>query len=97
MKFLKIRTCDIGSTTTFDIPRKASIPADNNAHKVAIAVLKLSPKFEYECVPKINSHAYIKAKVINESDYPLLAGPASVFLDNNFVAKVRCFLLCLDI
>jgi len=85
----EVQTSDIGSTSTFDIPRKATIPADNNPHKVAIAVLKLNPKFEYESVPKINTHAYIKAKVINESEYPLLAGPANVFLDNNFVAKTE--------
>ncbi len=50
----------------------------------------MKPEFEYETVPKKNTHAYIKAKVTNTSNYPLLAGPANVFLDNNFVAKVSC-------
>jgi len=54
----------------------------------------LKPEFEYETVPKKNTHAYIKAKVTNTSNYPLLAGPANVFLDNNFVAKVS-FLKCI--
>lgn len=77
----------IGSTSTFMIPRKASIPSDNKTHNVSIAILNLSSEFEYETVPKINTHAYIKAKVKNTSEFALLAGHANVFLDNNFVAK----------
>jgi uncharacterized protein (TIGR02231 family) len=40
----------------------------------------------------MSSHAFLKAKVKNSSSYALLAGPANVFLDNNFVAKT--FLKC---
>ncbi|RNA31763.1 hypothetical protein BpHYR1_033780, partial [Brachionus plicatilis] len=59
----------IGSTSTFNIPRKANIPSDGKTHKVSIAILNLSPEFEYETVPRKNTHAYIKAKVLNTSDY----------------------------
>jgi hypothetical protein len=73
---------------TFNIPRIASIPSDNTTHKVSIGILNLKPKFEYEAVPRKIAHAYLKAKVSNASNYSLLAGPANVFLDNNFIAKV---------
>ena len=78
----------IGSTSTFEIPRQATIPSDNNIHKVSIGIINLKPEFEYETVPRKNAHAFIKAKVVNDSKYALLAGPANVFFDNNFVAKV---------
>ena len=55
--------------------------------KVSIATIDLKPTFEYETVPKLSQHAFLKAKVKNESDYPLLAGPANVFLDQSFVTK----------
>ena len=86
-----MQTSSIGSTSTFEIPRKATIPSDNNSHKVSIGVFTLNPEFEYETVPRKNAHAFIKAKVKNESQYSLLAGPANVFFDNNFVAKVVSF------
>ncbi|RNA22167.1 hypothetical protein BpHYR1_054533 [Brachionus plicatilis] len=91
MNELKTEACSssLGSTITFNIPRKANIPSDGKTHKVSIAILNLSPEFEYETVPRKNTHAYIKAKVLNTSDYALLAGPANVFLDNNFVAKTN--------
>ena len=76
---------NIGSTSTFDIPRNATIPSDNNTHKVSIGVINLKPEFEYESVPRKNTHAFIKAKVTNDSKYLILA---NVFFDNNFVAKV---------
>ncbi|CAF1033344.1 unnamed protein product [Brachionus calyciflorus] len=83
----EVNTSEIGSTSTFEIPRKSSIPSDGKTHKVSIAIIDLSPEFEYETVPRKNNHAYIKAKVKNISEYTLLSGPANVFLDNNFVSK----------
>ena len=87
-----MQTSSIGSTSTYDIPRSATIPSDSNTHKVSIGIIELKPEFEYESVPKKSLYAYIKAKVTNTSEYALLAGPASVFLDNNFVAKVNDFI-----
>ena len=73
----------------YEIARRTSIPCDNEGHKVSVAIVDLKPTFEYECVPRKSAHAYLKAKVRNTSPYALLAGPTNIFLDNNFVAKVR--------
>ena len=83
----KVREGMIAST--FDIPRQATIPADNSFHKVSIGILNLKPEFEYETVPKKTPYAFLKAKIKNTSTYAILAGPANVFLDNNFVAKTQ--------
>jgi uncharacterized protein (TIGR02231 family) len=85
---MQVQQANIGSTATFDIARNSTIPSDNTTHKVSIGLISLKPEFEYETVPRKNTNAYIKAKVTNTSSYPMLAGPANVFLDNNFVAKV---------
>ena len=76
--------------TTFSIARASTIPSDNTQHKVNVAVIELTPEFEHETVPGKTPHVFLKAKVKNTSSYPLLPGGASVFLDNNFIAKV-CF------
>lgn len=72
----------------YEITRRATIPSDNVAHKVSVAIVDLKPTFEYETIPKKASSAFLKAKVKNTSPYALLAGPTNVFLDNNFIAKV---------
>ena len=45
----------------------------------------MSPNFEYETVPKMAPHAYLKATVKNSSKYSFLTGAANVFLDQTFV------------
>lgn len=40
-------------------------------------------------------HAYLKASTINTSDKQLLAGPVSVFMDNNFITHSAIDNVCL--
>ncbi len=73
----------------FVIKQTASIKADNNAHQVSIFNKTFKAKMRYSVIPKIAEHAYLKAQVTNNTVFPLLAGPANVFLDSNFVAHSR--------
>ena len=77
------------TSTHFEIVRPATILSDGVGHKVSICQLDFSPKFEYIAIPKAVQHAFLKICVKNESNYALLAGPANVFLDNNFLTKVN--------
>ena len=52
-----------------------------------MAIITLTPGFEYTAFPKSSPHVYLKAKIKNDSEYALLPGPASIFLDNNFITK----------
>lgn len=45
--------------------------------------------FRYSTIPKKSTYAYLKARVRNDSDYPLLAGESNIFLDNNFVSNAK--------
>ncbi|KAJ3336166.1 hypothetical protein HDU93_003511, partial [Gonapodya sp. JEL0774] len=75
------------TTETYQIAARTTVPSDNVMHKVTVAIIKLETKFLHFSYPKSAAYAYLKAKVVNSSDYALLRGPASIFLDNNFVAK----------
>ena len=57
-------------------------------HKVTVAMFDLKPEFEHLSIPKMVASTYLKAKLTNDSPYLILAGPSSVFVDNNFIAKV---------
>ena len=52
---------------------------------MSVGTVELSPHFEYETVPKMAPHAFLKATVKNSSKYSFLAGAANVFLDQTFV------------
>ncbi|CAF1167549.1 unnamed protein product [Didymodactylos carnosus] len=73
------------SSSTFVIPRKATIEADGKPHKVTIGVLDLESKFTYTAIPKLSPYAYLKATTLNTSDKQLLVGPINVFMDHNFI------------
>uniref|UniRef100_A0A914WYI1 Protein F37C4.5 n=1 Tax=Plectus sambesii TaxID=2011161 RepID=A0A914WYI1_9BILA len=74
-------------STCFVIARPSTIPSDGAEHKVSVTVIDLEPRFEHETVPSKTPVAFLTAKVINTSTFPLLSGPTSIYLNNSFVAK----------
>lgn len=80
-------TIEAGATSaSFKIATSASVPSDNSPQKVPITSSTLKAAPEYLTVPKRLTTAYLTAKVINTSEFPLLAGAMNVFLDGTFVA-----------
>jgi uncharacterized protein (TIGR02231 family) len=80
-------TIEPGATSAvFVVSGKNTINSDNQQHKVTIMMNEFDAVFRYSTVPKLIPYAYLKAKVINTTDYPLLSGSTNVFLDNNFVS-----------
>eukprot|EP01125_Pyxidicula_operculata_P014974 TRINITY_DN5057_c0_g1_i1.p1 TRINITY_DN5057_c0_g1~~TRINITY_DN5057_c0_g1_i1.p1 ORF type:complete len:599 (-),score=143.42 TRINITY_DN5057_c0_g1_i1:99-1895(-) len=76
------------TSTTFSIPRKATIESDNKSHKVTVMHFKLTAKYTYMIMPKKSPHVYIKATIKNkDKKYPFLPGPINVFMDGNFFSK----------
>ena len=87
MDFSYARVNTGGTAATFAIPRAYDVPSDNKPAKVAIASESFPSEFRHTCVPKLSPHVYLKAKAINKSDFPFIAGPTAVFLDGAFVAN----------
>ncbi len=78
---------ELGATSAvFVVPGKNSISSDNQPHKVNIMTNEFDASFRYSTVPKLMTYAFLKAKVKNTTDYPLLPGSTNVFLDNNFIS-----------
>eukprot|EP01112_Ceratiomyxa_fruticulosa_P007877 TRINITY_DN2050_c0_g2_i5.p1 TRINITY_DN2050_c0_g2~~TRINITY_DN2050_c0_g2_i5.p1 ORF type:complete len:248 (-),score=49.65 TRINITY_DN2050_c0_g2_i5:74-817(-) len=76
-----------GSTSsTYHIPRAATIESDNKPHKVTIGILRLPSEFSYKAIPKLSTFAFLHSATTNTSEFQLVPGQAKIFLDNNFVA-----------
>jgi uncharacterized protein (TIGR02231 family) len=71
----------------FNISGRASIASDNTNHRVSVMTKSFSAVFRYSTAPKLSAYAYLKAKVVNETDFPFLPGVTKVFLDGNFIAN----------
>lgn len=55
--------------------------------KTLISSAPLPAEFEYTSVPKLSPHAYLNARIKNETDYPLLSGRVSAFVGSDYVGK----------
>jgi len=75
------------SSVVFAAGGKHTVAGNNQPHRITVAVLDFPAVFRYSAVPKLVASAFLQAKIKNESNYPLLAGGTSVFLDNAFVAN----------
>ncbi|KAG8783182.1 hypothetical protein FRC12_020015 [Ceratobasidium sp. 428] len=76
-------------SASFGISGRSDIPSDEGSHKVVIAVLDLDTELEWVCIPREKESVFLRCKVVNSSEFTLLPGEASVFMDDNFVSKSR--------
>jgi uncharacterized protein (TIGR02231 family) len=77
------------TSASFRIPVAATVPSDNSPQRVPITTVTLAARPEYLAVPKHVLAAFLTDKVTNTSDFPMVAGPMSVFLDGTLVASSR--------
>jgi len=76
-----------GVSAVFEIKLPSSIPSDGEAHKVPIATQKFDGALEYVSTPSLGEMAYLKARLTNTSEAPLLGGEVNLFRDGDFVGK----------
>lgn len=76
-----------GISATFKVPGPITVPSDGASHNVTVAQLKLDASMSWVSVPKIDAKTHLKAKIKNASDYTLLGGVASVYVDGSFISR----------
>ncbi|MEZ4886991.1 MAG: mucoidy inhibitor MuiA family protein [Chitinophagales bacterium] len=75
------------ASVVFGVGSKTTILSDNQAQQVNILQKSYKTEFVHIAVPSKSAHAYLKANITNDSEYPLLKGESNIFMDNHFVAK----------
>lgn len=76
-----------GAAVVYDAPGKASVPADASPHKVFLGTTALPAEFDWVTAPKVEAHAYRRARLENTAPSVLLAGQASLFDGDTFVGS----------
>ncbi|KAF5374158.1 hypothetical protein D9615_008861 [Tricholomella constricta] len=74
-------------SATFKVPGLITIPSDGVAHNVTIVQLQLDAKLSWVCVPKKDTKVHLSAKIKNASQYTLLRGTGSVYVDGSFLSR----------
>ncbi|KAF8335550.1 hypothetical protein F5887DRAFT_989185 [Amanita rubescens] len=74
-------------SATFDVPGIITIPSDGAAHNVNIIKLNLEAIMSWVAVPKYDARTRLNAKIKNASEYTLLSGIGSIYVDGSFISK----------
>lgn len=77
-----------GLATQFRVPRPETVPADGRPHRVRVTEAKLVLAPAHVAIPVRANRAFVRAKPKNTSGFPILAGPAQVFVGNDFAGRV---------
>jgi uncharacterized protein (TIGR02231 family) len=83
--FKKTEINEENTSFSFVLPRKVDIVSDGQPHRVSISTANADAAMTYYTVPKLVQNAFLKAKMKNPFQFPLLTGPIGVFFDQKLV------------
>ena len=78
-----------GVAVEFTIPAKASIPGDGTVRRLLVKKLFFDGSLEYETLPRISPNVFARVEIINNSEFPLLAGTIRSFSGGEFLGGSR--------
>jgi uncharacterized protein (TIGR02231 family) len=71
----------------FDIQLSYSIPPDNAMHVVSVKTSELPASYRHHLVPKLESEAFLLARVTGWEELNLLPGSANIFYEGTYVGQ----------
>lgn len=83
--FKKTEINEENTSFSFVLPRKVDIVSDGQPHKILVTNSIAEAVMTYYTVPKLVQNAFLKAKLKNPFQFPLLTGPIGVFFDQKLV------------
>ena len=72
---------------TFDIDIPYTILSNSKQHSVALKDTQLPATYSYISIPKLDTNAYLVAKIKNYGEYNILPGEANVVFEGMYVGK----------
>jgi|LDZT01.1.fsa_nt_gi uncharacterized protein (TIGR02231 family) len=76
-----------GTSVTYKIPQKVSVPSGTSREKVMISEDELSGQFNYRAYPRKSPFVYFNVFVDNNLAVPLLPGEMNIFLEGGFTGN----------
>ncbi len=78
---------DEGISVVYELANRTSLPSRADQQLIPIASLPLEGDFYRVARPVLTEYVYEEARVVNDTDFVLLAGPAATFLADRFVGR----------
>lgn len=78
-----------GTAVSFLVAGSVDIPGDGTPKKTTLGVYELSPRLDYLAIPRHTDAVYRRAKLTNTTGAPLLAGPVSLYVGDEYIGQNR--------
>jgi uncharacterized protein (TIGR02231 family) len=78
-----------GPSVTYHLNTRLSVPSRNDEQILEVTRIELPPEYYYKAVPILTSHVYRLADLNNRSNYVLLPGEATMYIDTDFVGQMN--------
>jgi len=75
------------TSVEFNIEIPYTIPSESKSTSIDMLTLSLPADFRYKSVPRLDTDAFLIAKVRDWEQYDLLEGEANLYFENTFVGK----------
>lgn len=73
--------------TSFTAPRRESVDGAGQARKIALARFPLEADLTRTAAPRLDRSAFLTARLVNATGFPLLPGTAGVYVGDQFVGR----------
>jgi uncharacterized protein (TIGR02231 family) len=77
-----------GPSVTYHLKTPLTVPSRTDEQVIEVTRLEMAPEYYYKAVPILTQHVYRQADLTNRSDYVLLPGEATMYLDSDFVGRM---------
>jgi hypothetical protein len=75
------------TSVSFRIDIPYSIPSDGKQYAVDMQEYDIPAYYQYSCVPKLDTEAFLTARITDWEEYNLLAGEANLFFEGTYLGK----------
>ncbi|GEJ59558.1 mucoidy inhibitor MuiA family protein [Anaeromyxobacter diazotrophicus] len=73
--------------TAFTAPRRETVDGSGQARKISLARFPLQAEVVRTAAPRVDGAAFLTAKAVNETGFPLLGGTAGVYVGEQFAGR----------
>ncbi|OAI39245.1 hypothetical protein AYO40_01360 [Planctomycetaceae bacterium SCGC AG-212-D15] len=77
-----------GPSVTYHLNGRQTVPSRNDEQVIEVARLDMQPDYYFKAVPILTQHVYRLADLTNKSNYVLLPGDATMYIDSDFVGQM---------
>ncbi len=85
---IEVLPVETGISLQYVIPGRVSLKSGEEARKLSLTQISLPAEFEYYTLPRVREQVFLTGKVLNSTDFVLLAGEGNTYVGDEFTGSI---------